>query len=1046
MKKKLVAILSVVASLSMFAACADLTQDPTSSNSTPPEQSSSPACTHVYDDDCDADCNVCGEERTPSDHVYDNDCDADCNVCGEERTPSDHVYDADCDTDCNVCGETREAGEHTYADTLTMGIATHWYAATCGHSDAKKDEAAHVWGEGEVTTEPGLEKGERTYTCKCGATKTEELPATKANVVYYVGEDAVYTETVDIGGTVAYAEEPTQDGYIFVGWFATAEDAANPTADKIVDMTAAISESKNLYAGFAQMSVVMPAMLAEYQQGTEVEIPTVSVSFLGNAVNVSVSAVAPNGEAATINENKLSLSEVGEYVVTCTAEFKGVNVSKEMKLNSVEFVEYMATNGATVNTDGEIPGGWGSGMLVVDLQAGGSATLNTVMDWTGKTLDNSFFGYQGAFDKMTAAEYADKDFTITFTNVENASQSVSLVHTQNSDGQVIVSVYEGNECIWSNPIGKYMGSDLVDVWGRLFTVKFYEGGIDINGNNIALTNFYTKAVVSMSSENGSAAAFSYVADNRNWQAYNATNAVNYYVGDTLHHTENVKLGQYATYNGTPDGAFMGWFTSQEAADTMDEAYKFDASKRILGETNLYACMMETTLSLAKPMFPEYMLGGQVAIPAGTIKYLATSGEANASLIAPNGDVVALTDGVATLNQLGKYTIKYELSANDVALSESVTFNCVSSLGYMSVSNASYNTNAAIPGGWDSGMLSVSLNAGGVATLNTVMDWTGKTADSNYFAFQPFFDKMTAAEYAGTDLSVVFTNVDDASQTLEIKHTCGESNQYTVSVIYNGVSKWSYPIGKFMGSDLVDLGGRSYNFIIYEGGCKVGTSEVILENFFTKAIVSITSTTGSATSFGYVGDARGWQAYNAYATPMSANSSVNTNAAIPGGWDSGMFSATVAANDVVRVNSIADWSDTTKYNASYAYIAFQIFFDKLTSAEYVGTDLTVTLTNVEDSSQYLSVKHTCASDKQIIVTVTYNGKQLWSNPIGKFMGSDLVDYAGRGYMFRLYENACTINNSTTVALENFFTKAYVTISSTSGSTAAFSYINHARGWQ
>lgn len=62
---------------------------------------------HVYDNACDATCNVCDATRTPSAHVYDNDCDADCNVCKETRTPAAHVYDHACDTTCNVCNATR---------------------------------------------------------------------------------------------------------------------------------------------------------------------------------------------------------------------------------------------------------------------------------------------------------------------------------------------------------------------------------------------------------------------------------------------------------------------------------------------------------------------------------------------------------------------------------------------------------------------------------------------------------------------------------------------------------------------------------------------------------------------------------------------------------------------------------------------------------------------------------------------------------------------------------------------------------------------------
>lgn len=49
----------------------------------------------------------CEEISDKADHVYDNDCDADCNVCKATRTPAAHVYDHACDTTCNVCNATR---------------------------------------------------------------------------------------------------------------------------------------------------------------------------------------------------------------------------------------------------------------------------------------------------------------------------------------------------------------------------------------------------------------------------------------------------------------------------------------------------------------------------------------------------------------------------------------------------------------------------------------------------------------------------------------------------------------------------------------------------------------------------------------------------------------------------------------------------------------------------------------------------------------------------------------------------------------------------
>ncbi len=83
------------------------------------KKTESVACTeHVYDNDCDEDCNVCGEKRSVQ-HVYDNDCDEDCNICGKRRTVQ-HVYgewQADGDThkrSCTVCGAETEPESHSY--------------------------------------------------------------------------------------------------------------------------------------------------------------------------------------------------------------------------------------------------------------------------------------------------------------------------------------------------------------------------------------------------------------------------------------------------------------------------------------------------------------------------------------------------------------------------------------------------------------------------------------------------------------------------------------------------------------------------------------------------------------------------------------------------------------------------------------------------------------------------------------------------------------------------------------------------------------------
>ncbi len=114
------------------------------------------ATEHSYDNDCDTECNVCGETRVPSDHIYDNtcdticnvceelreithtytnECDRDCNVCGEFRK-APHKYDNDCDDTCNLCGAEREIGEHRYTNACDA------YCDSCGF---ERIPAQHIY-------------------------------------------------------------------------------------------------------------------------------------------------------------------------------------------------------------------------------------------------------------------------------------------------------------------------------------------------------------------------------------------------------------------------------------------------------------------------------------------------------------------------------------------------------------------------------------------------------------------------------------------------------------------------------------------------------------------------------------------------------------------------------------------------------------------------------------------------------------------------------------------------------------------------------------
>ena len=139
------------------------------------EESIKDKAAHVYDDDTDTTCNVCGYERTVTppthEHSY-GDWSKDSTSHWHECTDDDclnreesikdkaaHVYDDDTDTTCNVCGYERTvtppAHEHSYGDWSKDGTS-HWHECTdddCpNREESIKDKAAHVYDDDADTT------------------------------------------------------------------------------------------------------------------------------------------------------------------------------------------------------------------------------------------------------------------------------------------------------------------------------------------------------------------------------------------------------------------------------------------------------------------------------------------------------------------------------------------------------------------------------------------------------------------------------------------------------------------------------------------------------------------------------------------------------------------------------------------------------------------------------------------------------------------------------------------------------------------------------
>ena len=171
---------------------------------------------HVYTDDADTTCNICGYVRTVTppahEHRYGDwskdgtnhwhECtDADCPEQSESiKDKEAHVYTDDADTTCDTCGYERTitppAHEHRYGDWSKDGT-NHWHectdAACPNQSESIKDKAAHIYDDDADTT------------CNvCGYVRTvtpeivpvSQITLNKAETSISVGNSETLTATV----------------------------------------------------------------------------------------------------------------------------------------------------------------------------------------------------------------------------------------------------------------------------------------------------------------------------------------------------------------------------------------------------------------------------------------------------------------------------------------------------------------------------------------------------------------------------------------------------------------------------------------------------------------------------------------------------------------------------------------------------------------------------------------------------------------------------------------------------------------------------------
>ena len=124
------------------------------------------SCKHAYDGCTDDTCNVCGAIRNNAEHSYTSsvtepDCvrggytTHTCTVCGDSyidnRTDAlGHQYDNACDAECNVCHEQRTPADHVFGEWILI-------VAPTGESEGREERVCSVCGEVESRVVPMLE-------------------------------------------------------------------------------------------------------------------------------------------------------------------------------------------------------------------------------------------------------------------------------------------------------------------------------------------------------------------------------------------------------------------------------------------------------------------------------------------------------------------------------------------------------------------------------------------------------------------------------------------------------------------------------------------------------------------------------------------------------------------------------------------------------------------------------------------------------------------------------------------------------------------------
>ena len=258
------------------------------------EESITDKASHVYTDDTDTTCDVCGYERTvtPPSHGHSygdwskdgtshwHECtDIDCPNREESITDkAAHVYTDDTDTTCDVCGYERTvtppSHEHSYGDWRKDGTS-HWHECTdtdCpNREESITDKAAHVYTDDTDTT------------CDvCGYKRTVAPPAPAEFIVTFDGNGG----TPSVGSMTTTNQKLTSlpsasrsGSYSFDGWYTKKSGGTKITTDTVFSANTTVYAHWTYIGGGGGYNPPVTYYTLRFETGGGSDIPSVRETY-----------------------------------------------------------------------------------------------------------------------------------------------------------------------------------------------------------------------------------------------------------------------------------------------------------------------------------------------------------------------------------------------------------------------------------------------------------------------------------------------------------------------------------------------------------------------------------------------------------------------------------------------------------------------------------------------------------------------------------------------------------------------------------------------